>query len=241
MSVYALGDLHGRLDILREVQKIIGEDDKVFFLGDAGDRGPDPWETIKAIIDDERFVYLMGNHEDMLIDAYISQKKKGEPEIWFDQATQHLQKNDGLDTLQQALDDPKGGAYINILRNLPYWDMYQNECGIVCLLSHAGWTMSNYSSPSEFDLIWDRSHFWDPWDENNYPHVVSIHGHTPIPHMWVQFATPQGEQETGAFWYCDNHKICIDSGAYATDIAILLNLDTFDEIIVEVPSDKEYN
>ena len=234
MSVYALGDLHGRLDILREVQKIIGEEDKVFFLGDAGDRGPNPWETIKAVIDDERFVYLMGNHEDMLIDAYNMSKKIGHTDH---PEGLHLYKNGGELTLRQALDDPKGEAYINILCNLPYWDMYQNESGIACLLSHAGWTMSNYSSPSEFDLIWNRDHFWDPWDENNYPHVISIHGHTPIPHMWVQFATPQGEQETGAFWYCDNHKICIDSGAYATDIAILLNLDTFDEIIVKVPSD----
>ena len=49
MAVYALSDLHGNLELLREIQKFLNEDDTVYFLGDGGDRGPKPWETIGTI------------------------------------------------------------------------------------------------------------------------------------------------------------------------------------------------
>ena len=69
MSVYALSDLHGCLDIYKSVKALLNPEDKVYFLGDAGDRGPQSWETIKAIARDPQFIYLKGNHEDMLVAA----------------------------------------------------------------------------------------------------------------------------------------------------------------------------
>ena len=69
MAIYACSDLHGRLDLLKQIQDFLQPDDTVYFLGDAGDRGPNPWETIKAVAQDKRFIYLKGNHEDMLVKA----------------------------------------------------------------------------------------------------------------------------------------------------------------------------
>lgn len=69
MATYACSDLHGRLDLLKQIQDFLQPDDTVYFLGDAGDRGPNPWETIKAVAQDKRFIYLKGNHEDMLVKA----------------------------------------------------------------------------------------------------------------------------------------------------------------------------
>lgn len=42
MATYACSDLHGRLDLLEQIQSFLKSDDRVYFLGDAGDRGPDP-------------------------------------------------------------------------------------------------------------------------------------------------------------------------------------------------------
>ena len=41
------------------------------------------------------------------------------------------------------------------------------------------------------------------------------------------------EVELGAYWYCNNHKVCLDTGAYWTDTAILFDLDDFTEYIIQ--------
>lgn len=69
MSIYAVSDLHGYLDLYKQIKAFLKPEDKVIFLGDAGDRGPQPWETIKAIAADPQWTYLMGNHEHMLAGA----------------------------------------------------------------------------------------------------------------------------------------------------------------------------
>lgn len=69
MSVLAWADLHGRMDIFLKGLTYLKPEDKVYFLGDAADRGPNGWEIIKAIIEDPRFIYIKGNHEDLMIKA----------------------------------------------------------------------------------------------------------------------------------------------------------------------------
>ena len=58
MSIYATTDLHGRKDLYLKIKEILQPDDKVFFLGDANDRGWDGWELIKLIYNDPQFIYL---------------------------------------------------------------------------------------------------------------------------------------------------------------------------------------
>ena len=62
---FACSDLHGQLDLWKQIKSFLNPEDTVYFLGDAGDRGPDGWELIKAIANDSQVVYLKGNHEDM--------------------------------------------------------------------------------------------------------------------------------------------------------------------------------
>ena len=64
--IYALGDLHGHYSIYEKVKAMLKPEDTVYFHGDAGDRGPDSWKCIKAIYDDPQFIYIKGNHEDLL-------------------------------------------------------------------------------------------------------------------------------------------------------------------------------
>lgn len=81
--VYAIGDIHGRLDLFNALTKAIEKDDRksgkakttVILLGDLIDRGPDSAGVVKAAreLQDRRTVrYLIGNHEEMFLDAFKS-------------------------------------------------------------------------------------------------------------------------------------------------------------------------
>ena len=78
MNRYAIADLHGQLDLLRQVKEYLHEDDILYILGDSGDRGPQPWATLKMSLDDPQFIYLMGNHDLMLLDAIDTVLKEGD-------------------------------------------------------------------------------------------------------------------------------------------------------------------
>ncbi|MCF4128454.1 metallophosphoesterase family protein [Methylobacterium sp. SyP6R] len=79
MLTYAIGDIHGRADLLARLLARIeehraGRPRRLVFLGDAVDRGPDSAEVIAILRDlqagePEAVTCLMGNHEAMLLDA----------------------------------------------------------------------------------------------------------------------------------------------------------------------------
>lgn len=81
MRIYAIGDIHGRNDLLHSLLKQIEADDSargnadthIIFLGDLMDRGPDSAgviDTAMALRDSGRKVrFLMGNHEEVFVSA----------------------------------------------------------------------------------------------------------------------------------------------------------------------------
>ena len=44
MATFALSDIHGHYEIYEKVKAMLKPEDIVYFLGDAGDRGPDSWK-----------------------------------------------------------------------------------------------------------------------------------------------------------------------------------------------------
>ena len=80
LRIYAIGDIHGRLDLVHKLSRLIAEDlDKskpdnslAVFLGDYIDRGPASNEVIELLNGGsgicDRQVFLRGNHEDVLLD-----------------------------------------------------------------------------------------------------------------------------------------------------------------------------
>ncbi len=79
--VYAVGDIHGRIDLLNKLLARIDEDSAargpadvlVIFLGDLIDRGPDSCGVVDRLIDYSRGPaatrFLMGNHEEVFLRA----------------------------------------------------------------------------------------------------------------------------------------------------------------------------
>jgi serine/threonine protein phosphatase 1 len=77
--IYAVGDVHGRSDLLDHLHQLILEDAEagapservVVYLGDYVDRGPNSFDVLEMLIEEPlpgfRCVHLKGNHEDMML------------------------------------------------------------------------------------------------------------------------------------------------------------------------------
>lgn len=241
MAVYACSDLHGCLHFYKAIKEKLNLEDIVFFLGDAGDRGPHSWETIKAILNDPQFIYIKGNHEEMLCDALLDYVEDG----YVDYHHMNLLSwNGGEKTLNEAILEKDIGKYERKLRSLPSIKEYVNTRGERIIMSHAGFTPwkdefweddeekrdTEFRRPHPHDLIWDRSHFLDEWNAVDCVDCIILHGHTPVPYL-LEEIDPRctvNEIEPGALWYDNGRKCCIDCGAVFTGHFTLLNLDTWD-------------
>lgn len=86
MRIYAVGDIHGRFDLLSEMQGRIMEeigrdrpgDWRIIYLGDYVDRGPDTRGVLdllsRTVRDDPRVIAIAGNHDLGLLD-FLSQPR----------------------------------------------------------------------------------------------------------------------------------------------------------------------
>ena len=234
-KTYACSDLHGMLDFFNKIVEMLEPDDTVYFLGDAGDRGPDSWETIKKVYEHPQFIYLKGNHEDMLIKAL----KEYQQFDCMGHEYRLLHMNGGVRTFEDCLEEENINDWIVKLDELPVLETYVNKEGKTILLSHAGFTPyiedKELYTPSNKDLIWDRTHYYSTtWREYSGNNNYIVHGHTPMQYLkadiMLKAYKPNNESDEKyiPFWYCEDHKCCIDSGAFFTKQFCLLDLDTFE-------------
>ena len=91
--VYAVGDIHGRADLLRRLLGLIEKDNArqgpaevwLIFLGDYIDRGPASREVIDILMEEPDFadkvVHLRGNHEEAML-AFLDDPEQAR--IWLD-------------------------------------------------------------------------------------------------------------------------------------------------------------
>ena len=236
--MYAISDLHGMYDIFEQVNNFIKSDNIVYFLGDATDRGPEGWKLMKAIYEHPNWVYLKGNHEDMLYNAYRTYKDFG----YLDYEYMLLIQNGGDATWEDAIADPEVEKWMGIINSLPFYTDVINDSHTHIHLCHSGYLPANpgkmESHHVAHDILWDRRHYFYKWNKGVYGYDIVVHGHTPIPYIKDELENTYEEPwEFGAYWYCPDdevileHKCCIDNATYNTNIACLLDLNTFDEHI----------
>jgi serine/threonine protein phosphatase 1 len=223
-NTYAFSDLHGHLDLYKKIKEYVKPEDKLYCLGDCGDRGPEPWETIKAVAQDKQIIYLKGNHEDMLVKA-VREAMDG---YYGCEKQRLLASNGGFETLAELLGEDRPEIWISMLAKLPTHIAYTNKNGQKIFLCHAGcslWADEPEIIPNDHDLVWDRVHYFDNCRLLG-PKIV-VHGHTPIKYLASEIGI---QPTTGALKYADGKKYCIDPGTAFTGRSILLNLDTFESI-----------
>ena len=107
MTIYALSDIHGYYSIYEKVKKLIQPHDIVFCLGDVCDRGPRSWDTVTAIYNDPQFIYLKGNHEDMLVDFMNSYYKNDDMDADYRINYEYCVMNGGKETIASWINLPE--------------------------------------------------------------------------------------------------------------------------------------
>jgi diadenosine tetraphosphatase ApaH/serine/threonine PP2A family protein phosphatase len=170
---FAIGDIHGCHHALLELLALCrdhaqGQAHRFVFIGDYVDRGPDSRAVIAALRDLERrapgnVVCLMGNHEDLMLDAIDS----GDPTWW-------LNNGGGQTLLSYGMRDPAGLppddiAWVRSLR-LSFDDGKR-------LFVHAGVDPDlPLDRQSREALLWIRGPFHRA--TKDYGRLI-VHGHTP--------------------------------------------------------------
>lgn len=228
---WVLSDIHGNGFLFDAILEKIGSNDTVYFLGDAIDRGYDGWRILKHILQDPRFVYLMGNHEDMMLEFFRKNKNRN---TWLEKIHWSAWgSNGGLPTLEAAMKDPDFDQVIEDLNDILILTAgYTNKTGDRIHMSHSGmgpWN-SRHTKFEKNDILWDRTHFFWGAEELSSEEIV-VHGHTPIPHIinQIDMTYIQEDIDAGALWYAGGQKVCIDCGTAWTGVITLMDLDTFEE------------
>lgn len=195
--IYAIGDVHGCLDDLREVHARI-EDDlarnpnddwRVVHLGDYVDRGPDSRGVLdylaQRMVDDDRYLCLMGNHDLLFVEALAGDVSR--LGIWLDNGGVETLASYGLsrDAFERRLIDRTGidefvpPAHRNFLENLERALMDGDY-----LFVHAGIDPTRrIDAQVEEDLLWIREPFLN---SNRDFGAVVVHGHTPVRRVQVR-------------------------------------------------------
>ena len=235
---FAVSDLHGCKFLYDQINAFIEPDDIVYFLGDANDRGPNPWELVKLIRANPQWIYIKGNHE-QLLENWIESKCDDDVDAW------RLERNGGGDTMTHFLAENYGKEFtddwLEFFFNLPTSAVYESAKGTI-FMSHSGYIDRHPYVRRDYktrNLLWCREHFNFPWDDQ-YDYV--IHGHTPIPYVMEEVNGVYPEVWVpGVFWYCDDHKCCIDNASFHSGFTCLLDLNTFDEHIFSMNMEENEN
>jgi serine/threonine protein phosphatase 1 len=222
IRVYAIGDIHGRRDLLDSLLRRIEKDaasrrpvdrEIIIFIGDYIDRGPQSREVIDRLLEPMpramEPVFLLGNHERILLDTLRNAEMLS---LWLPNGGQATLRSYGIDLLNMA-SRPASSAAVSWLEQaipeshrafLNGLQLYK-EIGDY-LFVHAGLRPGvPLADQSNHDLLWIRADFLD--HDGDFGRVV-VHGHT---------ATFEPDVRA--------NRIGIDTGAVKTGRLTALNLE----------------
>ncbi len=207
--VFAISDIHGMFALFeKEVTNYDPKLHQLVLIGDLNDRGPKSKESLllgKKLVEESGAVYLMGNHEEYLLD-FLQQPEDVAPMYRY---------NGGKETVESLLHKGAWDEYspteiammirsrykelITFLRERPLyyeWGPY--------VFVHAGvdLTKRDWHKTAPHDFIWIREPFHT--GKNNTGKTI-VFGHTITPML-------HGDMQTTDLWLSDN-KIGIDGGA----------------------------
>lgn len=219
MRIYAVGDIHGRADLLDELLRRIDVDRAdgkaeclEIFLGDYIDRGP----TSRQVIDrlwrrgtERKAIFISGNHETLLKEFLGNPRKLDD---W--------QRLGGLETLisyglrprlnMNAADQARLAEDLRHMMPAEHASFLSHlKPSFLCgdyFFVHAGVRPGvALAEQVERDLFWIRDEFL--LHEENFGKII-VHGHTPVPKPEVR-----------------PNRVNIDTGAYATGRLTCLRLE----------------
>lgn len=197
-TVWAIGDVHGRADLLRELQKTIkasaeaagASRPKVVYLGDYIDRGPDSRGVIDLLLNGLpgfQKIFLSGNHEAMLR-RFLLEPDHDSASHWYRNGGNTALESYGIgpETVSSIGGDPVALRDC-LLAKMPgsHRDFFLNGLSLLhedsrAIFVHAGLRPGvALAQQSDEDLLWIRDPFLR--SSQNWGRPV-VHGHTPNPY-----------------------------------------------------------
>ena len=207
--IYAVGDVHGRADLLSRIADLIDEDlvrspvaeSVTVFLGDYVDRGPDSRGVLERVSRGDfptPVVPLLGNHETMLLDFLadpetgISWRQNGGLETLHSYGldVRGLWAGRGFDGLAEDFRQVLPQAHLDLIDAAQLWFTAGDY-----FFCHAGIRPgAPLEAQKEGDLLWIRDPFLS--SKANFGKMV-VHGHTPV--MEPEVRPNRINIDTGAF------------------------------------------
>lgn len=223
--IYAVGDIHGRADLLAET--IVRIDDDLrrrpirhvveVYLGDYIDRGPGSKTVIDQLavrIVDRRAVCLRGNHE-VLMEAFI--RDPGAFRRWEQLGALQTLASYGVGPPTRS--EPNANLHRRFLDVFPRLHELFLQClrdSYCCgdfLFVHAGIRPGiSIERQNPDDLLWIRREFLNSDDDHG---KFVVHGHTPVPHPDIR-----------------NNRINIDTGAWRSGTLTCAAIEGADILIL---------
>ena len=215
--IYAVGDVHGRADLLDVLMEKIIRDaslasatQSLVFVGDYIDRGSNSRGVIERLLDPpEGFEthYLRGNHDQALLDfledpaSYRRWRRFGADETLLSYGVEPPAQDETAVFARDELAEKLPATHLRFLQDLqPFVQIGSYH------FVHAGVRPGlSLEDQSLEDMMWIREEFLDC--EDDFGKVI-VHGHTP------------GERPV-----CRSNRIGIDTGAFATNCLTAVVLD----------------
>lgn len=219
--IYAVGDVHGRADLLRRMFQAIETDiasrpisnPVTLCLGDYVDRGPESREVIELLISASRsrnLVCLKGNHEHVMLTVVGGEPSRvsswmhmggAETLRSYDVRVSPLRDRNGLAEACSRSVASIPHEHLTFLQALQPSAIFGDY-----FFCHAGVRPGiPLSQQAEEDLLWIRREFLENDDDHG---KFVVHGHTPVQSPEVR-----------------SNRINIDTGAYLTDCLTCLVLE----------------
>lgn len=219
--VYAIGDVHGRLDLLNALLERIEGDIRsrgsarnfIVFLGDLIDRGPASAQVIERLrtyrLADARLIYLSGNHEEVLL--RLLRGESGLVRDWLRFGGEECAISYGIDPAALKRSEP--GRAIKILaekvpdEHRAFLSSFADTFRIGdYVFVHAGLRPGvPLAEQSQADLRWIRRPFLESSDDHGF---VIVHGHTISGEVDVR-----------------HNRVGLDTGAYRTGVLTAMGLE----------------
>jgi serine/threonine protein phosphatase 1 len=213
---YAIGDVHGRLDLLRMAIDAIAQHvgDRPFrliLLGDYVDRGPESRGVLEFLIELQRrwpVVCLKGNHEELMIQA-VTEPGGRRVERWLEYGGDQTLKSYGL-TEDDDLAAGIPSEHIRWMSSLPRTTGDGRRIYV-----HAGLAPGVPAHRQNDDTcLWIRERFLLGRPGDFEAHIV--HGHTPV---WEGKPDPAEPELL-------EHRTNLDTGAFATGVLAVAVFDS---------------